>query len=203
MESMSLPLLQLVISETRDRIDMIIRRTKSEPIIPTTIQKNADNGSRLRRVKSNLKERAKAYITRTFDSRARNTKTQKQATRRNENREGCSIKQKKRATKCKERKPEHERNGRECEAASEKKKKERSLSKLRASMEGKVQLFMERKRVGSDRTIESVDWKREKEARMMEMKYRKIWLTMCKEKEEQIKEDQYMRKMVERKDSGM
>jgi len=182
---------------------MIVRRTKSEPIIPTTTQTKAENGSKLRRVKSNLEERAKAYIMRTFSSSGGNTNTQKQTTRPNEKREDYSTKQKKRVTKCKEEKPKDGRKGRECKEATGKKKPERSLSRLRASMEEKFQSFMGSKGVNSDRTPEGVDLKRGKEALMMEMEYHKIWLTMCKEREEQIKQETYMKKMVKRKDSGM
>lgn len=156
-----------------------VRRAESDPLRATTTQKKKRKG--LRRVKSDLETKAKLYASRFFDVTHRHNQPPSETTSQDLD-------------------PDNGRKGRKPKRSTlSRTRKERSLSRLRASIEGKIQIFKESRCEEPDHTTANLDWKARKEIRMMKAESQKIYLKMCKEKGEEIKKA----KALARRDSGM
>lgn len=156
-----------------------VRRAKSSPLPATATQKKKRKG--LRRVRSDLETKAKLYASKIFDLNQHHTQPPSETTSQDTDSDNGR----------KGRKPK--------QSTSPKTRKERSLSRVRASIEEKIQIFKESRCEEPDHTTANLVWKARKEIRMMKAESRKIYLKMCKEKDEEIKKA----KALARQDSGM
>lgn len=157
-----------------------MRRTESEPM--TTVAAQRKTGFSHRRVKSDLEVKAKVHVTKIFNFDQSHTNYKHEISREIQSKE------------------KDEREGRKPKRSTSKEtRKERSLSSIRMSVGEKIQLFQESRGVVSDRVTADMDWKTRKEVRMMEAETQKIFLQMCKQKDEEMEKAQ----VLARKDSGV
>lgn len=159
-----------------------VRRADSNPLPATTTKKKKKRNS-IRGVKSDVETKAKLYTSKFFNLNQRHNYPLSETTSQDSDSDSNN------GRKSRKRK----------RSSSPKTRKGRSLSRLRASIEKKIEIFTESRYEEPDHTTASLDWKTRKEIRIMKAESRKIYLKMCKEKDEEIKKAS----SSDRRDIGM